>query len=145
MSYKDDILRPFRESGDWDRLPSHRRELIERLLDDPSVAASIASLMDAEDADAAWRRLVLKEPDSAAAERLSRAEALKAAEEMQFAFRGRLVRRGDAGLELTELGRTLASFLRVAKSDGFDFRETAESLAVLSPLTLLSLSQLDAQ
>jgi hypothetical protein len=145
MSYKDDILRPFRESGEWDRLPSHRRKVIEQLLEDPAVAASIASLMDSEEADATWRRLTLSQPDSPEADRLAREEARRAAEEMQFAFRGGLVRRGLNGIELTELGRALATFLRAAKEEGFDFPQTAESLAVLSPITLLSLSQLESQ
>jgi hypothetical protein len=145
VSYKDDILRPFRESGEWDRLPAHRKQMIEQLLDDPAVAASIASMMDSEAADATWRRLALKEPDSEEANRLAREEARRAAEEMQFAFRGKLVRRGANGVELSDLGRSLVTFIKAAKTDGFDFPATAESLAALSPITLLSLSQLDAE
>ena len=143
MSYKEDILRPFRESGDWDRLPSHRRQMIEQLLDDPAVAASIASMRDSEDANAVWRRLAVQEPDSEEADRLAREEARRAAEEMQFAFRGGLVRRGERGVELTDLGRAFAAFLNAARNEGFDYPAMAESLAVLSPITLLSLFRLE--
>ncbi|MBA3315271.1 MAG: hypothetical protein H0T47_18540 [Planctomycetaceae bacterium] len=141
MSYKDDIIEPLKQSGHWDRLPSERRRLYEELLDDHAVARAVASQIDEEEANLAWKRMALQNPTSEEAQRIAVEEAQKVAEEVAAAFRGRLVAKNGERFELSPLGRKLVEFVDTARSEGFTHQAVSESLGLLSPFTFVALQK----
>lgn len=135
MSYRDLLMQQMKETGEWERLTSERRNEIERFIDD-DVARAILVASDIGDAEVndSFARLMSSDTEQRDAEAWRVAE--KMVTNLAEVFNGRLIdvnRFLEAKqFRLSPLGEALGEFFLRAEESGIALYDTLDQLSQIS-------------